>query len=404
MNWSTLGDLRAQVMRLWDRGALTRAEFAPEPSLTFPIRLRLVSPTIRELSTQFELVRAWIGALQAITTLRIEWRECQHRVLGTQRVPNFIWLDDFASAVQLLRKREQAEQLRQIIAQTEAALPVLLPWLWLHSPRAIALAAQWPRLLAVVQWRIAHPKPSIYLRQVDIPGVHSKFIESHRGVLSALLEQALGTAESASVAEPGQSFATRFGFLERPTRIRFRALDPRLGLIANTDNADLKLDAENFAKLDFSRLPVPLKHVFITENEINFLTFPNVDNALVIFGAGYGWDALAQAQWLHTCRLHYWGDLDTHGFVILHQLRQHFPQTRSLLMDQATLMQHESIWGVESNQSKGDLTRLSSEECAVYNLLRDNRLREGVRLEQEHIGFGWVQEAVRVAVRTGCES
>jgi uncharacterized protein YPO0396 len=32
------------------------------------------------------------------------------------------------------------------------------------------------------------------------------------------------------------------------------------------------------------------------------------------------------------------GELDTHGFAILHQLRQHFPQTESLLMDQATLM------------------------------------------------------------------
>jgi hypothetical protein len=213
--------------------------------------------------------------------------------------------------------------------------------------------------------------------------------------LGALLGQALGATETVSTPEAAQSFATRFGFFERPTRIRFRALDSRLRLIANTDQADLKLDTDNFAKLDFSQYPVPLKHVFITENEINFLTFPKVENALVIFGAGYGWDALAKAQWLHTCRLHYWGDLDTHGFAILHQLRQHFPQTQSLLMDQATLMQHESIWGVEPDQFKGDLTRLSAPENVVYNLLRDNRLRPNVRLEQEHIGFGWVQAAVR---------
>jgi hypothetical protein len=396
MNWSTPGDLRAQVMRLWDRGVLTRAQFAPEPGLTFPIRLRLVTPTIRELSAHFELVRAWISALQAITTLRIEWREAQHRVLGTQRVPDFIWLDDFASAIQLINKREQGEQLREIIAQTEAALPSLLPWLWLHSPRAIALAAHWPKLLAVVQWRLAHPVPGIYLRQVDIPGVHSKFIESHRAVLGVFLEQVLGNTESAIAPEASQSFATRFGFLERPTRIRFRALDARFALIANTDQADLKLDADNFAKLDFSRYPVPLKHVFITENEINFLAFPNVENALVIFGAGYGWDALAKARWLHRCHLHYWGDLDTHGFAILHQLRLHFPRTQSLLMDQATLMQHESIWGEEPKQFKGDLTRLSAPENAVYNLLRDNVLRPNLRLEQEHIGFRWVQQALRV--------
>ena len=26
------------------------------------------------------------------------------------------------------------------------------------------------------------------------------------------------------------------------------------------------------------------------------------------------WDALAKARWLSRCKIHYWGDIDTHGF------------------------------------------------------------------------------------------
>ena len=53
-------------------------------------------------------------------------------------------------------------------AEAHAAL---LPWL-LRSPlQSLALAEHWPRLLAVVAWVQAHPRPGVYLRQVDAPGV-----------------------------------------------------------------------------------------------------------------------------------------------------------------------------------------------------------------------------------------
>ena len=41
-----------------------------------------------------------------------------------------------------------------------------------------------------------------------------------------------------------------------------------------------------------------------------------------------------------------------------------------------------------------DLARLTGEERAVFDTVRDNRLRPRVRLEHERIGFGWVQQAL----------
>lgn len=63
-------------------------------------------------------------------------------------------------------------------------------------------------------------------------------------------------------------------------------------------------------------------------------------------------------------------------------------------MDRATLLAFESQWGEEEKQTVRELTELTEEEQALYDELRDNRLRPRLRLEQERIGFGRVEEAL----------
>jgi len=64
------------------------------------------------------------------------------------------------------------------------------------------------------------------------------------------------------------------------------------------------------------------------------------------------------------------------------------------LMDRATLLAFATQWGEEDRQTLRDLPRLNAEEGALYDDLRDNRLRRNLRLEQERIGFGWVEVAL----------
>ncbi len=115
---------------------------------------------------------------------------------------------------------------------------------------------------------------------------------------------------------------------------------------------------------------------------------------MVVFGAGSGFEHLAQVPWLADAPVHYWGDIDTHGFAILDQLRAVVPHSTSMLMDRATLLSHERYWGHEGKPTQRDLHRLTSDERAVYDDLRDNRLRPNLRLEQEHIRFGDVRAAI----------
>jgi len=64
-------------------------------------------------------------------------------------------------------------------------------------------------------------------------------------------------------------------------------------------------------------------------------------------------------------------------------------------MDRATLDAHASVWGVEDKPLRVELRRLTPDEQALYDDLRDNRIRSGLRLGQEHVGFECLGAALR---------
>lgn len=388
MKWTTPADLKAQAQKLWDKGLLLAALCGGEA--VFPRRLTLKGPGSRELSDRFGEVRDWIAALSGSAGLyRIEWRGFTHRILGANEIPAAVWIDTLDDALGFIGKRRAAVQFSAQVAQTGERLPEILPWLAKRPLRALELAEDWPRLLDIVSWLREHPRPGMYLRQIDLPGVHSKFIEGHRGVLGEMLDLVL-TPEDVDTSATGLSgFCLRYGFREKPMRVRFRMLDPKASLLSPVMEQDFTVTGAAFAALNPS---VPV--VFITENEINFLAFPEVSGAMVIFGAGYGFENLAGAAWLLEKDIRYWGDIDTHGFAIINQFRAFFPHTRSFLMDEETLLAHRALWGSESGLETGTLARLTPEEAAVYDRLRRNHWGVRIRLEQERIGFDFLVAAL----------
>ncbi len=398
--WTTPADLREQVQKRWERGELLAALVVPTD--LFPLRLTLRAPRSGDWSERFDEVRAWSADLQqaARTGYRLELREVRHRVVGNNAVPEQAWVDALDDAIRLAGKAREARVFRALLAATREREPALLPWLQRQPLRALSLADEWPRLLDLVAWMRAHPRPGTYLRQVDLAGIHSKFIESQCAVLTELFDQVL----PAEAIDPGASgvlqFARRYGFKDKPGRVRFRFLDPRhVAWIAGAD-ADYSVSQEAFARLEPA-----VSRVFVTENEVNFLAFPPTADSLLIFGTGYGFDALAKAEWLTERALHYWGDIDTHGFAILDQLRSHFRHAQSFLMDRATLLAHRAQWTDEPQPTLRELSRLNAEERGLYDDLRWRRLHDSsVRLEQERIGFGRVERAVALVAPMTMES
>jgi len=390
--WTTRADLRLQAQKLWDKGEMLRALM--EPSAWQPRRLRLVVPGSAELADQTQAVRDWLDELRRAPQVRFVWREFTHRVLGDSTLPSEAWLDTPQAACALIGRTQEAQRfaaLLQLIQAFDAALAQRIwPWLTKRPLAALDLTADWPRLLVVLGWLQAHPRPGIYLRQVDLPGVDSKFIESQRAALTELLDLSLPLEAIDPSASGLSGFCRRYGFKDKPLRIRLRVLDAALAVPGLGPDQDITLTQADFAQRDWR-----VSRVFMTENEVNFLAFPSVPGSLVIFGAGYGFEVLQDAAWLQRCEVFYWGDLDTHGFAILDQLRSYLPNAQSLLMDHATLLAHRTQWGTEPQPLLRNLPRLTPNELAVFDDLRNNRLQPQLRLEQERIGFGWLKAALQ---------
>ena len=198
------------------------------------------------------------------------------------------------------------------------------------------------------------------------------------------------------------SFARRYGLREKPLLVRFRILDPRFGFgLAARDGAiafrvaQLALLAEDFARLFAALGTPPFEQVFITENEINFLVFPDQSWRHDRLRRRIRLRGLARADWLRTTAGCATGaiSIPTASRSWTSSARTS-PRRSPLLMDRATLLAHRGLWTAEGTPTKAELGRLRPEERELYDELRADRLAPSLRLEQERIGFSWVESAL----------
>lgn len=385
--------LRQKLSKQWQRLGWHQAWL--ENRLSFPYQVKLPRLSDKQLLHDFTLWQRQLQQLRnefstAKDVVLIE-QEFQFSTMGRQRLPVAI---EFANMEALARFVGQLSAWRCFVADCTLisdSFSELSPWLPQAAATIGKYAGCWPPLLAVCRYLVNQPRPGLYIRQLDIPGVDSKFIEAHKPILKVLLDQLLpATAIDKNVnglREHG--FEKRYGLnYEQPT-VSFRLLDPALAAeLGGLDELSIPLSA-------FSKLDLLLDRVFITENKVNGLAFPPVRNALVIYGLGYGVQMLQNVPWLASCRIHYWGDIDSHGFAILSQLRSYFAQAQSLLMDGDTLAHCRLLWGNEAKpHGAAQLPHLNEFEQALYQQLKKHHWQPNLRLEQERIPFSLLQAAL----------
>lgn len=383
MNWTTPMDVRAKLARRWRSGEFLSAyvrgdEFVP---LSIPIR----GPTAAQIGARYDDVREWCRGWDSAAGVRLERRAVGGKIFGTNEIPARAHVANFSTLTSLLRASADVRSMDTIRAQTANAVPELLDWLAAKPMTALQHADVWPRLLSCVRWIRDHESAAVYLRQVDAEGVDTKFVEAHRSVLGALLDHVL-VDDRIDRSWPASQFVKRYRFRTKPSYVRFRVFgDPApfpLGISELTLRAD-----------ELTALAPAVSRVYIVENDVTYLAFPDVVDAMVIFGSGYALSRLGMVSWLGERELHYWGDIDTHGFAILDRLRQHFPAAKSMLMDRATLLAHELHWQREDSQVNTALQHLEPSEAQLYHDLVEDTFGESVRLEQERIRFGIVRAA-----------
>ena len=382
--WTRPADVRVTLQRRWKSGALLTA-FASGQEWQ-PVGVPIRGPAARELGERLGEAQAWAQewARAARGPLRIEYATVGGRHVGVNAIPRRAWVDGYEQAWTLLGVHAEVRRLAELTELTRHACPRLVPWVASHAMRALSLAPRWEPLLETVRWIDEQQAPGSYLRQVDVPGVDTKFIEQHRGVLTELLDLQL----DASRVDPGAAdFERRYRFRRKPGYVRFRSAG-----IPGWSELTVRAD-------EFTAAPTGITRAYVMENEITYLAFPLPDAAMAILGGGYAVPALDALGWLAEVDAVYWGDIDTHGLAILSRLRHRFPHVRSMLMDEATLLAHRDQWVIEPSPSAVSLEFLDEAEAALYRDLVTGRLGPSIRLEQERIRFSAIEQALALEVQ-----
>lgn len=382
--WTTYAEVIAALRRRWDTGTyLTAAATGTWQPIDIPLR----GPTATQLAQRFADAQDWARAWSHVTDrgLRLVHANVGGRFTGANRIPSRARIDEFDQLCRLLGVRSEAERFARMLDQTRDREPGLVDWLAARPMRALRHEHEWARVLATVAWLNENSDHGLYLRQIAVPSVDTKFIESRKALLADLID-ALPHGRKPTAAVPRGEFARRYGFLDKPEYVRFRHLGPdtAIGFSELTVRTD-----------EFRTIPAGTWRVYIVENEITFLALPPVPGGLAIFGSGYRVGAkVERLPWLAEVELVYWGDIDTHGFAILNRLRARFPHAASILMDLETLSAHRDQWVTEADQTKALLDHLDAAETELYRTLIDGDLGPSIRLEQERIRYPLVEAAL----------
>jgi len=378
--WSTWPEVRDRLRRRWERGDLLAAHAAG--AAFQPIDLPIRGPGPRDLGERFDQVRAWhAGWSELPRGIRVVEVAVGGRLIGVNRLPGRVVVDTWTDLCAVLGVQRDVAGFECLLAETRERAPLIAEWMVEHPLRALDVAGEWQRLVDTVLWIEREARPGSYLREIDVPGVDTKFVETHRRLLADLLDRQL-PVERIHADLPRSDFAGRYGFRNRPEYVRVR-LPP--GHAGPFTEIAVRLD-------ELAGAPLDAATVVVIENEITYLAMPPRPGTAVLLGGGYAVGRLAPLRWLSDREVHYWGDIDTHGLAILDRLRASFPHVRSLLMDRATLLAHRSQWVREAQPTRAALPRLTDEEAHLYSELVEDVHGPSVRLEQERVRISEVPD------------
>jgi hypothetical protein len=377
-------DIRAALGRRFDnawRSWLSEAS-------SFPITLPLGVPTETYVADDAVGVRSWVDAWAGWTGAGlVRWVDRQWGRLGRHRLPASLELASAREIDSIAGQDRRWDTACERFGRVTAAWPLAAAT---GLARCFDLLvdyadADFDRLLAFLQWVDQHPNSGMYLRQLPIEGLDTKWVESRKGLLSRLLRLLRqGPLDG--------DFHDLCGLRREPHRLRLMVLCPALRRVAG-GLRDIEAPVGELALLALKP-----SICVIVENLETGLALPDMDGAVAFMKLGNAVGVLDRIPWIADVPALYWGDIDTHGYAILDHARRVIPGLRSILMDETTLLAHRALWGRESTQHPlAELSMLREAETTVFDALRSQRWGSNVRLEQERIGWNIAMAALSAA-------
>ena len=304
-----------------------------------------------------------------------------------QRLPSHLLITDVNAAARLAADgwphRLNASRARwQTLTSVfpSAATPAALRAAAMMSDADFAL------LCAAAHWFTSHDGTGLTPRQVPVPGLHGKWLNSHQALVAML------------------AGIPSLGLIGRPTRVHFTYLDPAHHAAGGRRHDSMTLN-------DAMKPPYPPTVALIMENKDTVVYFPTEPGWIAVEGNGKaGPTLLPRVPWLAAGpggpRLLYWGDMDADGYEILDALRRSGLPVTSILMDGAayTAYAEHGTWTDEKNRpltcpTRRPLPHLTDAERTVYDMISDPYWDGPRRIEQERIPLTVAHTAAQDAAR-----
>ena len=366
-----------------------------EDPLTIPLK-----PPIKLSAwhTNFAEGNAWLEGCQEIAArypyFRFEYQNHRFTGMGNASIPVRITFTDIPAIFRLLGRTREASAYKTAYATVRETVPQLLPWmLTLKGIRTFKDPDTVLIYLAVLQSLVKffqqqrEPSASpLYLRDVRLTPVDTKFWERESSFILAVY-QALYPEDG---IKNWTDLLTRLQLVRFPTQYAIRFFDESLRIHP-------KLEWFSSSPDQLDALDLHPRAIVLVENKTNFLRFPKVKDAILLFSSGKSIPYLLSClNWLKEHpHIYYWGDMDEDGFEMLNRARSVLPQIQSFLMEKDLLQRYQNqlVFDEGLRFELDKLQFLTSQEKEAFLSLH------GQRLEQECIS----EEDIHACLNAICQ-
>lgn len=381
---TALAELRGRCSRDWLEWALGRGNW--------PLRITLGSPQGASFDGDVIAAQVWAGSwLAAIENQRapgsLSTESKRALKLGKHPLPKSWTIaspeEALTAAPDFAQRYHRAVERLRLAVQLPAVVWDCIEEVPVKAARSIAGLEEtdWSNAVAVVSHLAAGPGEAMMVRQLAVPGVHSKWIEQHATVLGAMI----GVPTDRRLGKPLTRLINHIGLKakEMPVHVALRCPQLR-SAAAGLQRLDAPVSVLNTSTLR-------PETVLIIENlELGHTITVDVGGLAIIHGLGSSAPILSTLAWLSTASsVLYWGDIDRAGLSILATVRRAGIPAKALMMDELTLdgyaqFQHETDTQTLTYCIPAGLT---AAEAELYSRLNAHHEASGrdLQLEQEHI-------------------
>lgn len=362
--------------------------------INFPIKLPLKAPTtssqiLANMSHIHNFKQAWQNFNHEFDWCQVEFQSKNFQKFGVVTLPHHLIIENRAGLIGIFSKDKQVQlqnlqnRINKIICElnknfeidSQGFLNFLIDNLESFEHVSDDEIHQFLQLLPQLTFGMGN---GLYLRNLPIIGVDSKFIEMH----FRLIESFLNKLYDNEIINQGGLMAW-LNCQEKPND--WLLVKPLCEL---TKNKLAKLPLLRLNSQTLITYELPADNILVIENEQSCLMLSDIQNTIAIAGGGknIGW---LKADWLKHKKVYYWGDIDLDGLFILSLARQYCPNIIPIMMDKKTILNHQNLMVNDNSTIQSIPEHLTQTEKSLFLALKNGEFF-GTRLEQERLDKNYI--------------